>query len=70
MLKNTNLTNPIQPSKQNYSMNAPITKESAERSGSQPTGGNLGGGNMGGYTHNFVPKADKFRTVPCKYYHR
>lgn len=40
-------------------------KESAERSGSsQPTSmGVLG-------QHNFVPKADKFRTVPCKYYHR
>ena len=25
--------------------------------------------NMGGYGHTFVPKADKFRTVPCKYYH-
>lgn len=38
-------------------------KESAERSGSsQPT-------NMVPQ-HNFVPKADKFRTVPCKYYHR
>jgi hypothetical protein len=24
---------------------------------------------MGGYSHTFVPKADKFRTVPCKYYH-
>lgn len=23
----------------------------------------------GGFTHTFVPKADKFRTVPCKYYH-
>jgi hypothetical protein len=24
---------------------------------------------MGGYGHTFVPKADKYRTVPCKYYH-
>jgi hypothetical protein len=24
---------------------------------------------MGGYSHTFVPKADKYRTVPCKYYH-
>jgi hypothetical protein len=23
-----------------------------------------------GYPHAFVPKADKYRTVPCKYYHR
>ena len=22
------------------------------------------------YPHSFVPKADKYRTVPCKYYHR
>ncbi len=22
------------------------------------------------YAHSFVPKADKYRTVPCKYYHR
>mgnify|MGYP006933472887 CR=1 FL=1 len=22
-----------------------------------------------GYGHTFVPKADKYRTVPCKYYH-
>jgi len=22
------------------------------------------------YGHTFVPKADKYRTVPCKYYHR
>lgn len=40
-------------------------KESAERSGSsQPTSMGMHG------QHSFVPKADKFRTVPCKYYHR
>lgn len=22
------------------------------------------------YAHTFVPKADKYRTVPCKYFHR
>jgi hypothetical protein len=41
-----------------------FAKESAERSGSQPVT------TMGSHSHTFVPKADKFRTVPCKYYHR
>lgn len=46
-------------------------KDSVQRSGStQPNTGmgmNMG---MGNQPHHFVPKAEKFRTVPCKYYHR
>lgn len=70
MLKSTSSNpNPIQQGKSNYPMGNPISasinKDSAERSGSQQAPGN-----PTGYTHTFVPKADKFRTVPCKYFHR
>ena len=41
----------------------------AGRQGSEGRMGSQGRG-MPTYQHTFVPKADKFRTVPCKYYHR
>lgn len=49
---------PVQPA------GAQFRKESAERGSSQQPAMGLAHG------HTFVPKADKFRTVPCKYYHR
>jgi hypothetical protein len=69
MLKNTSTApqNVAQPVKPNYQMMPnPTNRESSERSGSQQPS-NI---NPTGYSHTFVPKADKFRTVPCKYFHR
>lgn len=60
MLKNAGTSQPKAPQQ---GMPGQYPKESAERSGSQPPA-------MSSIGHTFVPKADKFRTVPCKYYHR
>ena len=72
MLKSTSSNpNQIQQGKPNYpvanqmQMPTSVNRDSAERSSSQQPPGNAPG-----YAHTFVPKADKFRTVPCKYFHR
>ena len=61
MWKNTRLTPAPASAPEGYD---PGRQSSEGRMGSQ-------GRAMGPYQqHTFVPKADKFRTVPCKYYHR
>jgi hypothetical protein len=58
-------TNP----KPNFTPSVSTGRESLERQNNyqnqpqQHTPGHMG------YGHTFVPKADKYRTVPCKYYH-
>jgi hypothetical protein len=47
-----------------YSGSASASRDSLDAPGGQPIGGM-----PGPYGHTFVPKADKYRTVPCKYYH-
>lgn len=75
MLKSTSAPPPSAPAyvKQPFTPSSSAGRESHERPPSysnqapqmnQPP--HMGGG---GYGHTFVPKADKFRTVPCKYYH-
>lgn len=63
MLRTTAATQPAP--KPSYNPSSSTGRESFERT-SQPQNYPQ----MGGYSHSFVPKADKYRTVPCKYYHR
>ena len=66
MLRNMAVQVPqtVQPVAQPYIPRSTAGRESNERP-SQPQ-------NYApmGYPHSFVPKADKYRTVPCKYFHR
>ena len=81
MLKNTSNSNPSKPPQpipqnnpppqqylQRESWEGRQNRQSRERSNdrSQRDQNPM----MGGFNPNFVPKADKFRTVPCKYFHR
>lgn len=63
LVRNTQLPNLSLPQKQTYPQSASMHRENREGNGRQPSP-------IASYSHTFVPKAEKFKTVPCKYYHR
>jgi hypothetical protein len=63
-LRNARGPSPGSLSKPAYPGSVSASRDSMDASGAQPIAGM-----PGAYGHTFVPKADKYRTVPCKYYH-
>jgi hypothetical protein len=63
LVRNTQMPNPSLPQKQPYPQSGGMQREGTDGNGRQPSP-------ITSYGHTFVPKAEKFKTVPCKYYHR